>query len=418
MNRRPGGNLRSISMKQITIAHTGDLHYSADTLVEVDRCMRAMIDQLDTVDAVVIGGDSTDHRLDAHTPAFIALASRVKEIASQRPLLMLQGTFSHEPQGMLRLLGLLSDNIAIADRICQFALTEKGWVQSAGYAFNDQELASQAVRCVFSCLPTINRAQVVAKTDDVKGSNEAAGEAIAAILRGWGIVNERFASAGIPTVGVTHGTVSGCSTEHGVPMHGTDHELTSGLVFSANAAAFMLNHIHLHQHWEVNGRRAAYSGSLPCLHYGERGTKGWLRWQVAARSAQFELIASPAQLFAEFNFSGPPDLTTLAKAEVAGCKVRVRYTIDAEHRAAIDSDAIKHALLGMGAIEVKIEPRIVPVTRTRATGMAAAMTHADRLRRWCEANNIPDAQATRLAWLLEKISNDDTSTLVQEIVGA
>ena len=370
----------------IRISHTGDLHYSNTTLEEVERCMEAFVASATSpsIDAIVIGGDSTDHRLDAHTPAFLALARRVKQMADVKPIIMLQGTFSHEPPGVLSLFGMLSDKVFVADRICQVALTTSGlWMPSTAFCFAVDEFESLvalngAPKAVFTCLPTVNKAILVAST----GSTDSAdlGNVVAQVLQGFAASNDRFSCAGIPTIGMSHGTVHNSRTEHGVPMHGADHEFTSGSLFSAGCSAFTLNHIHLHQDWEVNGRRAAYSGSLPCLHYGEVGQKGWIEWTVDAKTSEFNFMPSPAQQFAEFNFSDVPDMEQLTCADVTGKKVRVRYVVDFEHRHVVNDDAIRAALVG--AMEVNIEPRILPMLRTRAEGMSDASTDAEKLQMW------------------------------------
>lgn len=375
----------------------------------------ARVQQSD-IDAVVIGGDTTDHRLDAHTPAFLALAERVKAIAMAKPLLMLQGTFSHEPVGMLRLFGLFSDRIYVADRICQVALTQDGrWRASSTHRFDDAEMqeliASGQVRAVFSCLPTLNKAAFVANNGD---DAQALGNSVAAVLAGWSVSNDAFAAAGIPTLGVSHGTVHGSKTEHGVPMHGLDHEYTTGALFAAHTSAFLLNHIHLSQSWECDGRRIAYSGSLPCLHYGERGDKGYLVWTAAANMADYEFIKSPAQRFAEFTFQGAPDLDELRLAEVAGCKVRVRYAINVEDRASVDDNAVRAALAG--AVDVKIEPRLIPVQRSRGAGIETAQTSRDKLLLWCKANTLPSEQVNALATAFDELATSDADHIAARLI--
>lgn len=57
--------------------------------------------------------------------------------------------------------------------------------------------------------------------------------------------SQRGAQAlGVPSIGVSHGTVFGCLSKHGVPMAGFDHEFTTGALFAAEALAFVLGHIH------------------------------------------------------------------------------------------------------------------------------------------------------------------------------
>ena len=400
-------------MKTFRVAHTGDLHYSNTTLPEVDRCMEAFVaatTQPGAVDAVVIGGDSTDHRLDAHTPAFLALSRRVKQIASHVPLLMLQGTFSHEPPGMLSVFELMGDRIFVADRICQVALTgDQRWVASQSYCFEANEMRAlfeaTFVQAVFTCLPSINKGVLVANTGN--SSATAMGDAVATVLGGFAEINEWLRGEGIPTLGVSHGTVHNSMTEHGVPMHGTDHEYTSGTLFSAGCSAFLLNHIHLHQQWEVNARRIAYSGSLPRLHYGEIGDKGWLLWTVSATAADFEIHKSPAQEFAEFVFRGVPDLDLLRAANVVGKKVRVEYCVDVEHRQSVNDQTIRDALIG--ALEVKLEPHILPVTRSvRAQGLSEATSDEAKLQIWC---TVTGTDNDRLPDRLRALAVGDPATL-------
>ena len=53
------------------IAHFSDLHYAVSTLAEVDPCFTSAVDQAISrqVEVAVITGDTTDHALDAHSPA-------------------------------------------------------------------------------------------------------------------------------------------------------------------------------------------------------------------------------------------------------------------------------------------------------------------------------------------------------------
>lgn len=82
------------------LAHMSDLHYSATHLAESNRCFGAAVSHAIEigVQAAVITGDATDHALDAHEPAFRELAKQIQRLANHCPVLMLQGTFSHEPR--------------------------------------------------------------------------------------------------------------------------------------------------------------------------------------------------------------------------------------------------------------------------------------------------------------------------------
>ena len=400
----------------IRIAQFSDLHYSGKHLAEADRCFSHAVDRAIAlnVDAAVISGDSTDHALDLHTPAVERLASNVRRLAENCPVLMLQGTYSHEPPGTLAIFRLLGGRfpVHVADRIGQVALSNDGnWITSESWRFAQ---LPGAMRALFSCVPTVNKANVAAAVGAASAA-VAVGEQLSALLSGFGPTNRAAREAGVPTIGVSHGTVHGCMTEHGVPMAGFDHEFTTGSLFGAQVQAFMLGHIHRHQEWEEGGRRIAYAGSIGRFHYGEEGEKGFLLWEVGATAARLALNPTPARRTIDFCFEGKPDIEALQAAvnaqEVAGAFVRVRWNIPDEDRHQVDRDAIGRIL--NAAAEVKLEGRIVPVVRTRATGMSQAATIADKVQAWARATEV---KADPLLACLECLHTFAPEEIVSEIL--
>ena len=130
--------------ESLHVGHFSDLHYSTERLVEADRCFGFAVE-----DAVargchvgIVSGDATDHRLDAHTPALRVLAERIHALSGHMPVLMLQGTFSHEPPGTLDLFRLIGSRhpVYVADRIHQVALVGSTFLPSAGPLFTVEEL--------------------------------------------------------------------------------------------------------------------------------------------------------------------------------------------------------------------------------------------------------------------------------------
>jgi len=374
------------------IAHLSDLHFCPKHLTQVDACMAHAIDTARCAEAelAVITGDSTDHALDAHSPAFAALAKRLRQLADHCPVLLLQGTFSHEPPGLLRALQLVGARhpIHVADRLSQVAwVRDRGWVVSDRWRFDESLGDVENAACVFSCVPTINKADFAA----VAGAERAAeqvGETLFSLLAGLGVINQGLRARGVPTVGLGHGTVAGCSTEHDVPMAGLDHEFGIGSLAASQVSAFMLGHIHKHQSWRVNDTTIAYAGSIARLHYGERGNKGMLVWDVSAAGAEFTFHATPARQTLEFEFHGLPDLDVLKQAaeQAQGAYVRVRYSVPEEDSASVDRVQIATAL--SGACEVKIEVRVIPVTRARAQGIGQATSMEERVARYAELAGI------------------------------
>ncbi len=374
--------------RAIRIAHFSDLHYGERHLVEADRCFTYAVDRAMAmkVDAAVISGDATDHALDLHAPAVEHLALNVRRLADHCPVLILQGTYTHEPPGTLAIFRLLGGRypVYVADRICQVALAPDGrWIGSRGWRF---DRVPDATRALFSCVPTVNKAAVAAAVGAAAAAT-AVGDQMALLLRGFAPMNQVARDERVPTIGVSHGTVFGCLTEHGVPMAGFDHEFTTGTLFAAQAQAFMLGHIHRHQQWQENGRLIAYAGSIGRYHYGEEGDKGFLLWEIGAAAARFDLEPTPARRTVDLCFEGKPDLEAIRsaaqEADIAGAYVRVRWCVADEDRHQIDRNAIERLLCA--AKEVKLEGRIVPVVRTRAAGMSQAATIVEKVRAWAAA---------------------------------
>lgn len=404
----------------IRIAHFSDLHYGTKNRVEADRCFGAAVNRAIAlgVEAAVLSGDATDHALDLHAPAAERLFAQVRRLADHCPVLMLQGTFSHEPPGTLAIFKLLGGRypVHVAERIEQVALTAQGqWLVSTGWCF---DLLPSGARALFSCVPTVNKA-VVAATVGAADAAQAVGEHLAVLLRGFVPTNRAARLQGLPTVGISHGTVFGCLSEHGVPMAGFDHEFTTGALFAAEAQAFMLGHIHRHQFWEQAGRAGrqciAYPGSIGRFHYGEEGEKGFLVWEVDADQARFALEPTPARRTVDVVFDGKPDLEELraavAQQDIAGAFVRVRWTVADEDRHEVDRRAIERLL--EGAAETKLEGRIVPVVRIRAAGISQLAQLADKVRVWAQ---VTEVRVEPLLACLQTLSGQEPEAIVERVI--
>ena len=383
------------------VFHASDLHFSPTNLVEADKCFGYAVEQAiaQNVEVAIIGGDSTDHALEAHSPALLALAKRIKQLADHCPVFMLQGTFSHEPIGMLKILELVGARhpIIISDHVEMIGLSQGRW---SAY---DPAFCDVKWDLVITSVPTVNKAELALTV----GADNVAielGNHIAGLLGSFGAINTSLAKQGVPTVLVSHGTVDGSLTESGVPMSGLDHEFTLGSLFSANASAVMLGHIHKHQDWsrEFSGRQQhiAYPGSIGRFHYGEIGEKGALIWDVQPTTASFEQVVTPSKRMIDIEFQGAPNMDELSAvaASCAGAFVRVRYQVDEEYASTVDRNAIKEIL--ESASEVKIDGTVLTIQRQRCAGIS---THADVWQRfaiWCEFSNTPgDGLAERIVQL-------------------
>ena len=387
---------------RLRIAQISDLHFCMKYLEEVQRCTAYAIGQAmeRDVDVMVISGDATECGLDMHSPAAHALLGLVRQLTDHCPVLMLQGTYSHEPPGTLNVFRHLGGRypVYVADSIRQVAWVNTAagaaWVESEGWRF---DAMPENARVIVSCLPAVNKGAIAA----VAGADEASisvGRNVAAVLAGFGLSNDIARKQGIPTFGVSHGTLTGCVTEHGVPMAGLDHEFSTESLFAAQCTGFALGHIHCHQEWRENHRVIAYPGSIGRLHYGEEGEKGFLIWDVDADSARLEFIATPARRMVHVECEGQPDLARLQQiaSQAQGAFIRVRWQIPEEERQQIDRGQIMAALIGCGG--AKLEETIIPTLRARLPGLSQAHSVEDKVRLWADSMGIdPEPLVTRLA---------------------
>lgn len=393
------------------ILHASDLHFSPGNLAEADKCFGHAVEQAIAHDVAVamLTGDLTDHALDGHAPALLALAKRIKQLADHCPVFLLQGTFSHEPVGLLKMLEMIGARhpIVVSDKIGMIGLAGGKWIEY------DPTYTDVQYDLVITSVPTVNKAEL-ALTVGAENAGIEMGNHLAALLGQFGPANAALRRRGVPTVLASHGTVDGSMNESGVPMAGLDHEFSLGALFSANTSATMLGHIHLHQQWtrEHEGltQRIAYPGSVGRYHYGELGEKYCLIWEVDAHSADITLVETPSKRMIEIAFEGVPNLEELATVaeQCRGAFVRVRYQVDEEFAKTIDRQAIKQ-ILGTAA-EVKIEGEVLTIQRQRCAGISSLASVEERFMKWCEFTQTPvDGLAERLSQLQTMAPEDIAS---------
>ena len=369
----------------------------------------------------MISGDSTDHALDLHSPSAAALVSRVRRLADHCPVLMLQGTWSHEPPGTLSVFRELGGRHAVhvADRIGQVGLTAAGdWVASPAWCF---DVPPEGLVALFSCLPSVNRAAVAAALGAADAAG-ATGEHVAALLRGLAPSHATARQRGLPTLLVSHGTVFGCITEHGVPMAGFDHEFTTGSLFDAGAQAVLLGHIHRHQCWERDDERRAALHRLrrvdrpvPPRRGGRQGfpalagraatppRAAWRRRRRAARSISAS-TASPTSRALR---------AALVAQPVDGAWVRLRWSVPEEERNDVDRAAMRELLAG--AAGVQFEGRIVPVVRVRSGGIGQVGAMRDKVAAWA---GVVGARPEPLWSCLDELAAHETQRIVDDALAA
>lgn len=394
----------------IQVAQMSDLHFCQKNLEESNRTFGFAVDDAirNKVRAAVITGDSTDHALEVHDSSLHALAGHLKRLADHCPVLMLQGTFSHEPPGVLRVLKMIGarNPIAIADRISMFGLTKDGFEH-----FQPETKYELAV----TAFPTVNKAELVASAGAGCVAAEM-GDILFGLMQQFAPVNKQLREQGVPTMLIGHGTVQNCETEHGVPMAGTDHEFGAGALFAAQCDAVALGHIHKHQVWNRDKQIIAYAGSIGRFHHGEDGAKHYLNWRMEAGNPSFMAVDTPSRRTVDLFFDGVPDMKVIADAvqHCAGAYVRIRYSVDEESKQLVNRDAIKAILAD--ACDLQIEGKTLVIERQRAAGISMTISIVDKLKTWCEITQSDAGPLVdRLSDLQTKEAADIAAQIMKEI---
>ena len=392
----------------IRILHTADLHVAEKNLKWVDKALDTLVAHAmnNQIDAWVIAGDLFDNIISVHSPAYAMALKHIMALAQIAPGAILSGTPLHDRPGVLDPFKSLPTKypIHIADKPGQ-------WLLQAGEWYEGGEISANTCKngdALFSFLPSLNKADPVAMK---VGANKYAAD----ILASFAEANQIAAEAGIATVLVTHGTVSGSVTESNYALVSPDHEFTEATAFSANTDAVMLGHIHAHQEWVNAFQTMAYCGSLARLVHGDLADKGFLIWEVAPGSPGYKFIPTPTRKLLEISFTGPPvmsELEDLATKVDADTSVRIRWSIDQEFAHLVNKPAIRQ-LFGM-AEQLKLEGTINPVQSVRAAGISKSISLDEKLGYYLTTTNDEGSQEdlTRRLAMLQTMSVDE---VIQEV---
>jgi exonuclease SbcD len=201
----------------------------------------------------------------------LRLLAQVRRLADHCPVLMLQGTWSHEPPGTLSVFRMLGSRhrVHVADRIGQVGVDGQriggpGSVDRCVCRRPSTEGPPQRCRLAPGhCSPALPRSTRRPSRAAVGATAAAeAGEHWPGCCSGYAGIHGLARAAGVPTLAVS---------------------------------GHLLGHIHRHQAWEREGRAAAqciaYAGSIGRFHHGEAGDKGFLLWEVGPDGVRCRLEA-------------------------------------------------------------------------------------------------------------------------------
>lgn len=251
------------------------------------------------------------------------------------------------------------------------------------------------------CLPWPSRAGILAEARSREEGEQTIQEAVRSVLRGIGDAAHKTAD---PVLFLGHCMVRDSRTSTGQPLVGCDVEVGLEDLSLVGADAYLLGHIHMHQHWEIDGRPCIYPGSPRRTAFGESEAKGYVVLDVEpGEPVRWEFVEVPATPMVDVHgewleLGDEWEMGLRSVPNPTGAELRFRYSVTAEHR-----EAAKLAARGLaegwtlaGAISVKIEEQVEATTRARAPEVATAPTVPDKLRALWAARKETVSRAEQL----------------------
>lgn len=369
------------------IIHIGDQHlggaYPEKAAASFDFLTAELWENQDSPafrpDLIVSTGDLTDRPLHVHSEHLRPFLHFVQR--SECPIVLLQGTPSHEPLGAIENIAAVSDGKIIT-------ITSPHCVVPLGNLF-------------IQGMPALTRPQLakwvrgIDPTIDGFADPDAAIKAILAYQAGsWPSESIR--------VYLYHGVLRGCTTATGQTLAGGVLEIAREDLALANPTVVLCADIHLAQEWR-DPCLVSYCGSSHPVNWGELDQKSFSVVEFDGDSALLTRVPFPHKPMVklELEFTGEQhdgvwefincgtgyDSSCSDYSALKGYEVKVVYTIPREIAASVD-DAFVRLLFHSEGIELAAVERVVKSEkRERIEGIRSITSTRAQYEAWCNAKN-------------------------------
>lgn len=388
------------------ILHMADLHFGPRfwRVVKEATQKAIAIAKSENCDLAILAGDTFDSAMSTHEPAFEAFLDVITDLSEIMPVLILQGTYSHDRPGAMSAITALGKLTEFPIYVAEGGPQRIMMVRTmTGFVFepaNDGQ-PPHDVRCILNLMPSLNAAD-----PDVMQAGPDAW--FHAQVQQWAPSNDAANDAGVPTVLVTHGTVRGARSECSDAIVSPDHVFNVDTLCAAHTQSVMLGHIHKHQSFAPTNdicQGIVYPGSISHLIHGHTDPVGAVIWDLSfsddSEGPCWQFHPIPGRRLVTVEFPGIPDMDDLSEiADTCAPEdgVRIIWVVDQEHAHAVDTNAIRKLFSHVTAI-VKLEGTINAVQSVRCPGMAMAPTTDGRLAAWTETTG----DAASLPELLDRL---------------
>lgn len=368
------------------LIHLTDQHCGGAYPDKVEKSFDFLIEQLwgnsespaYLPDLIYSTGDLTDRPLHIHSEYLKPFLRFVK--AAQCPIILLQGTSSHEPLGTINNIAAVSDGkIHVIDSPLQT-------VNVAGFTVQGMPGLSRPLLAKWC-----REAEI--PVDGFEDPNEAVRQLFVRMAMRWGRG---------PRILGGHLTVGGCKTSSGQAMTGNDITVALEDFLLAAPTVVRLGHIHAAQEWWLDQLHIAFGGSSSPCNFGELDKK-YFRVDHFADSGimvSTELLQYPHRAMVKVDmeftgeqmpdgswacdYNGEADIDT----ELSDKEVKVVYAIPREIAAAVD-DSYVRVLFAQHGVDLAVVERVIKTeARERIEGISSMQTTADQYRSVCQARGV------------------------------
>jgi exonuclease SbcD len=378
-------------MDAIKILHCADLHFDDEPgrlQNTVDCCDRViMTAQVEIPDLIAIAGDVFERGLVLGSPGTLAAIDFVYRCGNIAPVVITSGTPTHDTANSTEVFNKLNTKYAVyaTGLPRQIGLTSEEPRRFVGVNGNMEGKPGLSV--IVACLPSVTRAALMAMGGlSIDAAAIECAELLRDLFQAWGITNEKANRLGIPTILVGHGTVKGSRLSTGQRVTDPDAEFGIADLRLTKAVLVCLGHVHMRQQLQDN---TFYSGSITRADHGETEEKGFFLHTIAKGEVESRFVETPARTMRTLTPAGTLPDASLIEDVMEGDYVRIVYSIREEDVAQVDDAALRRLAYEKGAVHVKIDKTVLPMTNVRSEGISRLRSLAEKLKRWGELNGQP-----------------------------
>lgn len=353
------------------ILSTGDWHYNAGYDQDVDDSVIQIIEYADKdrPDLIVITGDVYERASDPGSRN--VAAERIQALSNIAKVLVVRG--NHDAPGDLKIL----ERIVSKNGVEVF---EQPYIYQAG------------ANTLIHVLPWLTKARWQACHPSAE---KAEGDRTVSQLSLEYLKNNIALYPGYIHIVAAHMSIAGARAQNHQQMGadgicwGMDDMIDAG-VFAA-----MLGHIHLKQ--DLGSNLHFYNGSIAALDYGEIPDKYFsvldtltqeVEWIHLNTTHRQDVVASWTPIGVEIK-------EMPVQSHIEGARIRVNLHIEAGDNIDLAKQSVTSVFMDRGALEVKINPQVVPVSKVRAVDIAKAVKLSDKLKQYWAANETPDEETQK-----------------------